>query len=341
MIDPFLTFNNEVMNRIVRPEKPAQDIASSRKAAAPVSRSADPIQPDINVLLEFKRPMYEPLRDLFQNMLVPGGLDQIPNNSISVMATNAAFIEAYMVGLNHEMSRELLWREYPTHLNNTFFKQFWDVRGSVEPVSDIKEIPKWDKDLGNNMDSSRGKNLFMLLIKSDLLLRYPNTIISARKAAWEPKNNGALIPDDPQLFPSLRINPVPGVTLMGFDLGDHPAPNEKITNNNLGWFFVIEEHPTEIRFGLDLSNKGLTSWHELAWSDVKQTTGGYISIKESNPELISPKNSGPEDPELIRFNHDKDHIIWGKNSSHMAYILLQKAYKIQIHSSTWFPDPAI
>ena len=62
---------------------------------------------------EFSQPMYEPLRDYFQGMLLPG-LDQVPPNSIALLETNQKFIEAYMVGLNHEMSRELLWRGYPT-----------------------------------------------------------------------------------------------------------------------------------------------------------------------------------------------------------------------------------
>lgn len=360
MIDPYITFNNEVRNRVVTPEKPIEDFAFPKKAADITSGGTDPIRPHAYDALEFKQPMYEPLRDLFQNMLIPGGIDQIPNNSIIVLEANAAFIEAYMVGLNHEMSRELLWREYPAKLNKTFFKQFWDVRGSSKPVEDIqKEISEWDKQLGENMEPNRGKNLFILMIKSNLLLRYPNTIISARKAVWN-KNGDEIVSGDLEQFPSFRINPVPGVTMMGFDLGDHSAFNEKITANNLGWFFVIEEHPTEIRFGLDLSNDGLTSWHELAWSDVSNLEGGCISVQKNNPNLIQPKTSLPaninpnnlpapndpqwgdfliKNPDWKRYLHDKTKI-WGKNSAHMAYILLQKAYRIQIHSSTWFPDTA-
>ena len=39
--------------------------------------------------------------------------------------TNNRFIEAYLVGLNHEMARELLWREYPTDQRGTYFSSFW------------------------------------------------------------------------------------------------------------------------------------------------------------------------------------------------------------------------
>ena len=72
----------------------------------------------------FTRPMYEALRDHYQEFLVPG-LEEIPPNTITLVATNPAFVEAFMVGLNHEMARKLLWREYPTDQRGTYFKRFW------------------------------------------------------------------------------------------------------------------------------------------------------------------------------------------------------------------------
>ena len=53
-----------------------------------------------------------------------------------------------MVGLNHEMSRELLFREYPTDQRGTYFRQFWDVRGRVPApapgsTDDIDPIDGW------------------------------------------------------------------------------------------------------------------------------------------------------------------------------------------------------
>ncbi|MGH7552823.1 MAG: hypothetical protein ACREMQ_07315, partial [Longimicrobiales bacterium] len=69
----------------------------------------DPIEP-VMKCPTFHRPMYEPLRDLGQDWLLPG-LDQIPVDTVALVVTNQTFVEAYMVGLNHEMSRELLWNE--------------------------------------------------------------------------------------------------------------------------------------------------------------------------------------------------------------------------------------
>ena len=50
------------------------------------------------------------------------------------MKTNQEFIESYLVGLNHEFARELLWNEYPTDMQGSYFRQFWDV--SVVPNRD-------------------------------------------------------------------------------------------------------------------------------------------------------------------------------------------------------------
>ena len=67
--------------------------------------------------------MVEPLRDLTQDWLLPG-LNQVPANSLSLVVPNRRFIEAYMVGLNHEMARELLWSGFPTDQRGTYFDRF-------------------------------------------------------------------------------------------------------------------------------------------------------------------------------------------------------------------------
>ncbi len=74
----------------------------------------DPIQP-IMAAPSFPQPMYAPLRDLSPDYILPG-VEQIPPDTVGLLQTNHAFIESYMVGLNHEMARQLLWAGYPTDL---------------------------------------------------------------------------------------------------------------------------------------------------------------------------------------------------------------------------------
>ena len=122
----------------------------------------DPLEP-VMAAPEFPTPMYSLLGEISKDMLLPG-LENIPNNTISILRTNPTFIEAYMIGLNHEMSRELLWRGYPTDQRGTYFRQFWDPAGHVpkpitaeehENLKDIKPIHEWDskKGLGENMNT--------------------------------------------------------------------------------------------------------------------------------------------------------------------------------------------
>jgi hypothetical protein len=55
------------------------------------------------------------------------GLENVPQNTVGLLQTNRRFIEAFMVGLNHEMASELRWREFPTDLQGSYFRSFWDT----------------------------------------------------------------------------------------------------------------------------------------------------------------------------------------------------------------------
>ena len=96
----------------------------------------------------FADPMYRPLRDLSSELLIPN-LNLIPNNTITLLETNPRFIEAYMVGLNHEMARELLWREFPTDQRGSYFRQFWDVGEIVnrDPAKDAAALEEKLRDI--------------------------------------------------------------------------------------------------------------------------------------------------------------------------------------------------
>ena len=46
-----------------------------------------------------------------------------------------------MVGSNHEMGRELLWRGYPTDQRGTYFAQFWDTSRRRVAAADMLPMP--------------------------------------------------------------------------------------------------------------------------------------------------------------------------------------------------------
>ena len=89
-----------------------------------------------------------------------------------------------MLGINHEMWRELLWHEYPTDQRGTYFRQFWDVRGLTDaddgsiPVGarDIDPIHTWTGDLGEH-GSRVPEQKLVLLLRGELIRRYPHLIV--------------------------------------------------------------------------------------------------------------------------------------------------------------------
>jgi hypothetical protein len=72
----------------------------------------DPLEPILDAP-DFPQPMYETLRDLSEDFLF-FGLEHVPLNTVMLLKTNPKFVESFLVGLNAEMSHELLWRNYPT-----------------------------------------------------------------------------------------------------------------------------------------------------------------------------------------------------------------------------------
>jgi hypothetical protein len=102
---------------------------------------------------EYDIPMYKPLSDISSDLFMPN-INYVEQNSITLLQTNQPFIESYMIGLNHEFARELLWREFPTDQRGSYFRQFWDVSSFFnskglspealrESLKDIPQIHEW------------------------------------------------------------------------------------------------------------------------------------------------------------------------------------------------------
>jgi len=201
--------------------------------------SPDPLEP-ILAAPEFPQPMYEPLRDQSQEWILPG-LDKVPQDTLTLMQTNQRFVEAYMVGLNHEMARELLWHGYPTDQRGTYFRQFWrrrthDGHSPVRPMQDITPIDQWQElPLGSHGPPS---DLVVLLVRSELLRRYPTALVYATKTPSDPS-----AAELPLFMGSLS----PDVTFVGL-----PITRAEILAHHASWTFIIQEAMTEPTFAPEL-----------------------------------------------------------------------------------------
>ena len=269
---------------------------------------------------EFKLPMYLPLKELAEENFVPN-LKLLQQNSVTLLETNQRFIEAYMLGLNHEFSRELLWRGFPTDQKGSYFRYFWD---SISDTPDIEEIHRWNKTLGNNGNTSN-QGLLVLTLRGDLLRKYPNTVIYAQKAAWDEnvKKDRILDSGSEPVFPVFEAKVDPDIYMIGFSLNETDLlgkENPTATTDDPGWFFVLQERPGEPRFGLDEQNTGsLKKWSDLSWNKLGTLNGQIINLRNS----LTIAKSG-----------DDIQASWPpKDSAQTAYIFYQQPVMVSIHAS--------
>lgn len=299
-----------------------------RTAAFAAFAAEDPLAP-ILAAPEFPRPMYEALRDLSPDYLLPG-LEHVPPNTATVLETNPVFIEAFMAGLSVEMARELLWREFPTDQRGTYFRQFW---AAAAPAGrrQIQAIHQWQNPLGRNPEPGDVQASLVLLLRGELLRRYPNTVIYARKAVM---SGSRRVPGGMEKYPLFRGSLEPDVTFLGFDLTPGEARGGPA---DPGWFFVLQEQPSAPRFGLDKASGFAGAIPNAAkWSDL--TWGHLAASQQAFDALTHVPASGPL-PETSAITQPPG-IAWGRNSAHMAFTTHQQAVRIAIHASDMIPPPS-
>ncbi|MER7755284.1 hypothetical protein [Kitasatospora sp. NPDC097643] len=315
-------------------------------------------------------PMYEALLDQSVDLFVPN-LNRVAPNSITLLDTDQAFIEAYLVGLNHEMARELLWREYPTDQRGTPFRQFWDVRAVParpgesagkrrERLYDIPAIATWDQgsELGAHDHRATGaqENRLVLVIRGELLKKYPNAAVYAHRARWDPSDahpdpTRERVPVElvdeanPSLaeirLPLYEAKVAPDIYLLGFDLTSKVAKGEQ-PPGSAGWFFVIKERPGDPRFGADIGPATRVEvWNDLAWPDIDPRNSGFIRLDGDTQPVVLKEFDQPADDAEKQDQHVEDLSLplWhaGLSSADIAYILYQAPVLMAVHAQEMLP----
>jgi hypothetical protein len=269
------------------------------------------------------------------------------------------------------------------------FRQFWDVRSFFnadklddetlkEKLRDIPPLHTWsiNSALGEHDHREQGQENeeeLVLVIRGELLKRYPNAVIYAHRACWQRK---AITPDDANKEPCSRSGPIdntverrlvsltpaeegqpprskvltplyeakvdPDIYFFGFDLTVEKAKGGTGANpdDDPGWFFVIKERPGEPRFGLDNElPPALQVWNDLSWPTVQpKPPGAYIELA-SAPATLAVANPGSADEKFPQFKDDQ-HIQWNRatmSSAELAYIFFQAPVLVGVHASEMLP----
>jgi hypothetical protein len=290
--------------------------------------------------VEFPQPMYEPLAAISQDLILPG-VEKVPQNTISLLKTNRRFMEAYMAGLNHGFAGEVLWRGAPAYLWSSFFRQFWDVRGFLDPAADpepwkdIGTLTKWTPNsyLGqHDARSDSSADYAVLLVRGDLLKRYPNTLVYMVKALADGnpalEDYGIAAAEVSRLWPIFSASLPPDLTFLGF--------NKSVEDlcAGYGYFIILEERLGEPRFGFDIPGKDSVEapvedtpnwWYNLTWEH-------FQTLSWAGGETLEPfaENTYIDDRAPAGFGSLKP--VWGGSAATVANICLQRPVRIAIHA---------
>lgn len=264
---------------------------------------------------QFPDPVAILLCDKHQELLMPG-MQNFPDNTVTLMETNPEFIEALLVGMNHEMNRELLWREFPTDQRGTPFRNFWP-KASGSP-DEAPPIHTWIKKLGDNLNGGNGECV-ALTVRGELFRTFPKLDVYAATGKYD--SEGALVLDSPIYSPRFQMELTEDMRAYVFTSSEIDQEKLMRTEGPNQWYFVFQESPTGPRFGFDnppdpsKEPPPVNSWNDLTWDHVPMDREHFVSISR---ELKKSPDGAPES--------------WNHTSAEMARITLQKPFQMIFHA---------
>jgi hypothetical protein len=294
----------------------------------------------------FTTPMYRRLVALSVEYLVPG-VGDIPDDTLGLLETNPPFVEAFLAGLNHEMRREFVWREYPARPDGTWFQYFWEGGQGASPAALPIRLWKDRAQLGGNAPKDAPQASLVLLIRSALLRRYPDLRVYAVEAAWAQKQK-----DTQKLYvrreadggqvktPLFAARLTPDIAVFGFELEEEVARGSTDPDAHPGYFFVLEQPPGSTRFGLDAARpkgagKAPAAWTNLSWSHLVEEGAPLPAFIDVNgPSWLVSAGALPSNSDS-RGAAGKD--SWGEDSAAMARITFQRPVRMLVHADSMLP----
>jgi hypothetical protein len=274
----------------------------------------------------FEDALYRDLVRLGASWLLPG-VEELRRNRVRLVATNPTFVGSFLIGANHELARELLWRDYPVDLRATFFQRFWNYLGTEEspPRVDIVPLHDWEPEdsIVENMEAAGEAVSTVIVVRGDVVRRYPTAHYFLQPALstgeeWEPDDAEA--PVEAIFLGSLDRETV----FYGFELGPDVVRGDR-ANGVPGYFLAIEEQVGAPRFGLDQARAGHftatpRNWNGLAW-------GHLVSSRD---ELDALTHARADNERLAGLTING--ITWGENAAHLARACWQRPFRMYIHA---------
>jgi hypothetical protein len=270
----------------------------------------------------FTDPLYWDLAALGSQWVMPG-VETLRRNRVRLVEADTNFVGAFLIGANHQLGCELLWRGYPVDLRATFFHRFWSYVDADD--TDISDLHSWDPDLTirDNMAASE-LGMTVIVIRGDVVRRYPTAhcylhLATRASGETEPAEGGEREPD---FLGSLGTD----TAFYGFT----DLPSSKVSGSGTiadpGYFFVIEEQAGAPRFGLDPAkpadyNTDPSTWNRLSW--------GHLVHSRAELDALSHARG---DNERLTGLGEINSTTWGYNAAHIARACWQRPFRMLIHA---------
>lgn len=199
---------------------------------------------------ELDLPLWKFLNDASPDWLLPG-IGMLPEHRVVALATNPPFVEAMLVGANHQTLNELRFRNLPMTTRWSPLRKFWQRVGGAFDITPIRGWPGANP-LGGAALQPAGIGIEAVIVfRTRLFKRYPSTVVylyPADSNTW---------PTPPTNMPATKIFPTftgtigDDVTFFGFPvapaaLADHWVVLEEPPS---GYRFYTEKHGLPLAVG--------------------------------------------------------------------------------------------
>jgi hypothetical protein len=128
----------------------------------------------------------------------------------------------------------------------------------------------------------------------------------------------------------------PDVAFFGFELNPDSVRG---SDTDPGWFFVLQEQPSEPDFGLDaadgpMGQQKVECWDKLSWGHLAGTPEDWDKLAYIDLDTALPDTAKAD----LTVNNVAWHVKVGQggttaNAAALAYITLQKPVRVAIHGS--------
>ncbi len=184
---------------------------------------------------------------------------------------------------------------FPTDQRGTYFDQFWGGGADIKPLHLWGERPLGDA------ASLPPREKFVMLMRSALLRRYPNAVIYLTPAVL---TDGARAPSETPVDEKLPVFAgamQPDINFFGFDVTADEVSGSGGGHAG-GYYLVIQQHPTEPRFGLDTGvSAGNASHLSIARRRAQRSTAQRPAVgpqRRAHGRHHAPAAGAAGDPRL-------------------------------------------